>query len=486
MQYKNEEELSLTGLALRHWRMILGVFFACIGLAGLLTLAMPRKYESQMKLLVNNERADLVISPDKNTPSASPSGVSEEQVNSEIELLRSHDILAGTVLDAKLYRTYQTAEQRKKEAAPGRLATAKAIAHLAKELNVSAVRKTNIIDVKYRADDPDVAAFVLRDLSGRYLTEHLAVHSAPGTYQFFTDEVTKHRSAWLDAQSALSSFHREKQLFALPQQQSAAVARLESVDAQIKDLDAQIGEEQTRLSASQQQVAATPERSITQERQVPNQMATGQLQTLLTQLQNRRTELAMKFKPGDRMIAEIDGEIANTQSALALANRPPTEQTTDVDPIHQSLKADVTRGEVSLQALQTRRTELAAMRNVYLRRLDVMDQNAVALSDLEQNEREAQESYDLYTRRMQEAKLANALDREKFSNVAVVEQPVASPIPVSPKLPLNLAVGAAMGLFLGLFLAFLLDSGRGSSETGPARSSELFPERTMHATASGD
>lgn len=478
-----DEDISLLNLGLRHWRLILVVFFASLGLAGLLTIIMPRRYESQMKLLVNNERADLVITPEKNSPAAPPSEVSETEVNSEMELLRSHDILAGIVTDAKLYRPYQ-----KKNAAPTRLAIEKAVVRLGKDLGVSAIRKTNIIEVKYRATDPDVAAFVLRDLSGRYLNEHLSVHSAPGTYKFFADELAKHRIAWMQAQSALSRFHRQKQLFVLPQQQAAAVGRLETVDAQLKDVDAKIQEMHTTLTEDQRHLTATPERVVTQVKQVPDQMASGPLQTMLTQLRNRRAQLAMKFKPNDRSLVEVDQEIENTESSLAaVRNGPATEQTTDIDPLHQSLKSEVVRNQVFVQALQTQRAGLVSMREAYLRQLDGMDQNAVALNELQQNEKEAQENYQLYSRRLEEVKLANSLDREKFANVAVIEQPVASPIPVSPSLPLNLAVGAVIGAFLGLLLAFLMEAGNNRrTDPEPTVAPDPFPARSFHAHASGD
>lgn len=227
MTTTTQDDLSITKLAARHWRLALVVFFGCIGLAGLLTIVLPRKYESRMKFLVNNERADLVITPEKGPSMAPIAEVDEAQVNSEMELLRSRDILEALVADAKLYRPYQ----KDTRTAPTRLSIEHAVLRLEKDLNVSALRKTNIIEVQYKAGDPDQAAFVLRDLADRYLTTHLRVHSAPGTYQFFTDEVAKYRSKWEAAQTVLSDFHSQKHLFVMGQQQTAAVARLETVEA---------------------------------------------------------------------------------------------------------------------------------------------------------------------------------------------------------------------------------------------------------------
>ncbi len=476
------DDISLTRLAARHWRLMLLVFFGCIGLAGLVTIVLPRRYESRLKLLVNNERADLVITPDKG-PSMAPIGeVDEAEVNSEMELLRSRDILQAIVNDAKLYRPYE----KGKPLAPSHLSVQRAVLRLEKDLNVSALRKTNIIEVRYRTGDPDQAAFVLSDLTNRYLTKHLLVHSAPGTYKFFADEVANYRSQWEQAQMAVSDFHRQKHLFAMDQQQTAVIARLESVDAQLKDLQAEIEEQHSRLDQDNMQLAQTSERVTTQVKQVPNLMAAQQLETMLTELRNKRIDMAMKFKPGDRLLLELDREIESTsQSLAAVRNGPAAERTSDLDTLHESLKADIARGQVALSGLETRRAAVAAMREGYLQQLNGMDIDSIQLRGLEQNEKEAEDNYLLYTRRLQESKLSNSLDREKFSNVAVIEKPVSIPIPVSPKLGLNLAVGAAMGIFLSLLLAFLKESNNGGAETqGSSRS--FYTEGAFPAHASGD
>src|SRR5271155_2677901 len=67
--------------------IFLGIFVGAI----LTTLLLPRKYEAEMKILVNRDRVDSVVSPNPAMPvPAEPSPViSEEDLNSEVELLKS-------------------------------------------------------------------------------------------------------------------------------------------------------------------------------------------------------------------------------------------------------------------------------------------------------------------------------------------------------------------------------------------------------------
>ncbi len=478
-----EKEVSLSQLFLNHWRLSIGIVLATIGLAGLVTTVMPRRYESHMKFLVNNERADLVITPEKSTSAVQRQEITETQVNSEIELLRSRDILENIVLDEKLYQPAEAIAPVK----PTRLNIERATIGLQRGLNVSAIRKTNIIEVVYGSKDADQAVAVLRDLGDRYLTAHLAVHTPPGSYNFFGQEVERYSNQLTRSRAALSLFHQNNHLFSITQQQAALVDRFQEVDSKLNDTDAEIREQQTRLAESQTQLAAVPARVVTQIRDVPNQQAAQHLQTMLAELRNKRIDLAVKFKPTDRLIAEVDDQLASTERELAqIQTARATEQVTDNDTLHQSLVAENARTRIALEGLRTRRAELAAMRQGYVQQLDRMDTDNVTLQNLEQHEKEALENYNLYTHRLDEARLADSLDKEKFSNVAMIERPVSSPIPVSPKLSLNLAAGGIMGAFLSLAIAFFLETRTGSPAVpNPSLSDAMFPNRAFGA-ATGD
>lgn len=484
MNEENGSNLTLSALFLDHWKLCLIVVACCTGLAGLFFVVAPRKYQADMKLLVENDRADLVITPGKSGTDAERSDVNETEVNSEMELLRSRDILQAVVRDAKLYQQFQTGSERP----PELLSLEKAVIKLQRALNVTSLRKTNIISVSYTAPDPDLAASVLKSLEDRYLSAHLIVHSAPGTYQFFAAEVAKYREQLANAQAALSRFHRDTQIFSLPQQSAALIGRLEDTKALLKDLDVQIGEIEARLAENQKQIDVTADRIVTQVREVANPTAVQQLKTMLTDLQNRRIALIAKFKPTDRSVLELDSEINNTAKALAdMQSGKLTERTSDLNGIYQTLKADRVKAEIELQGLKTRRQELGRNIDDYVSSLDVLDQNASQLQNLEDAEKQAQDNYLVYSRRLEEARMAQALDKQKFANVAVIENPVPSPIPVSPKLGLALGLGALFGLFLALAVAFLLGSKGGkTSLPEPTGLSPNFARSRLFSATAGD
>ena len=194
-----DQDISVTGLFERHWVAMVATPVLCIVLAGLVTTVIPRRYESTMKFLVNNERADLVITPERNQQEPPRQDLTEAEVNSEMELLKSQDILRGVVSDQKLYRPYLSDQQ----ASPTQKTIERAILALEKNLNVTAVHRTNIIQVAYKTDDPDKAVAVLQTLGRLYLAEHLAAHGAPGTYQFFAEQQKHYADQLQEARASI-------------------------------------------------------------------------------------------------------------------------------------------------------------------------------------------------------------------------------------------------------------------------------------------
>jgi hypothetical protein len=72
------------------------------------TLMQPNRYDSRMKILVKNQRVDVAITPQATTGGSAPTvdnDVSENQINSEIELLTSKDLLTQVVNETELAKS---------------------------------------------------------------------------------------------------------------------------------------------------------------------------------------------------------------------------------------------------------------------------------------------------------------------------------------------------------------------------------------------
>ena len=89
--------ISLLYTLLRAKYIVLGTFLVVsTGVLALLAVK-PNKYEAHMSFLVRNERADLLVSTDPQQNSIQHGDITEEDINSEVELLGSSELLKSVV-----------------------------------------------------------------------------------------------------------------------------------------------------------------------------------------------------------------------------------------------------------------------------------------------------------------------------------------------------------------------------------------------------
>ena len=448
----------------RRWFVASAIFALVVVSAVIMAASWPWKYESVAKFLVRNARLDLVVDPNDKNQGAYREGIPEEVINSEIELIRGRDILDRVVQKAQLESTDPDVNPR--------VAREEAIARLARDLNVGVIRKTNLIRVAYRARDPGQAAAVLRRLSDEYLAMHLTMHSTPGTYAFFQQQTDHLKVELEEAEKELAALAGHQNLIAPADQRKEALESGTTIERDLVAVEAEIREQTTREIAAERALQATDPRVTTTKRRLPNQGSVQSAHTMIAELQNKRTELLTKFNADDRLVKEVDEQIANTQAALTNATViVATEEATDINPTWQKLQIQRADAALQLAGLRSRAERLRTQIDAYRLRAVSLAEAAPGYETLARRVSDAREQYMTYARKAEEARLADALDQQKISNVVLAEAPVPALASTRPPLVLVLIVGGIAGLFFGLVAALLTDwLGDG-----------LFPNRRMRA-----
>src|SRR5713101_1662642 len=93
------------GAMFRRKALVLLTFLTVVVGTAIVTFLLPNKYESRTKILVKNQRIDVAITAEQTGGAPPPTvenEVSENQINSEIELLTSKDLLTQVVKECGL------------------------------------------------------------------------------------------------------------------------------------------------------------------------------------------------------------------------------------------------------------------------------------------------------------------------------------------------------------------------------------------------
>ena len=482
----------------RRKTLVLLTFLTVIIGTAVVTFLLPNKYESRTKILVKNQRVDVAITPEATGGSSAPAvenEVSENQINSEIELLTSKDLLTQVVNECGLAKAETDLFSR---STPEAVKVEKAVNRLAKDLSITPVRKANIITITYSSNSAALSAAVLKKLGDLYLEKHLKLNHPTGASDFFKDKADEYQSQLKGAEQSLTDFQQSNNLVVLSQQKELTLQKTAEAKAKLLESETSLNEATNRIARVEQQLAAIPKRVITQSRQLPNQYSAERLNTMIVELQNRRTQLLTKFRPDDRLVREVDEQIRTTREALSRAEqKTAVEEATDLNPLRQTLETELSRARLDQTGAKARRDTLSGQLQQYEGALKKLESDTAKHNDLQREVKESEDNYQLYAKKREEARIADELDRQKITNVSIAEAATVAQIPSSPNRGLNLVLGMFLAAFLSLgsvFSAEMLSdaihtprqleaiTGATVLATVPENSRKMFIRRSREAT----
>lgn len=412
-------------------KQLLTISFVAIASLGVLYSAFFPSYKAEMKVLVRRGRIDPAITP---TPSPSPAfehdEITEEELNSQVELLRDEDILRQVVHESGLAKaTWLSKLLRQGDDER----TEKAVRRLASKLDVQAVRKSRLITVSYSCHNPKKSAAVLRSLAHAYLTEQVALRRPSGQQEFFEAQATESRHQLDQAQADLVAFSRTANVASAELERDITLQKLGEAQASELGLETQAAAAAERLRTLDRELKGLPERRVVQVKATDNPQLEEKLKSKLLELELRRTELLTKFQPSYRLVEEVDQQIALARAAIAAeTSRPLRDETTEDNPEYDWAHSEQLKDVVALADLRekekTTKLQVEQYRSDALR----LEQRAIAQHDLEQKVTLAEDNWLLYSKKREEARIGDALDEDGVLNVAIAQAPRAPAIPVRP------------------------------------------------------
>ena len=436
----------------RHKRIFAYTFSGIMLGAVLAAFILDSTHKATMEILVNNQRSDPTVTPQPTEGQGQPASVGDSVIGSEIELLKSPDLLRDVVIANNLQE-----KERKSfthylhPGATDEWFIARAVEHLGSKLTIQQVTKTSMIEVDYSSANPKLAYDVLQTLGRLYLAKHNAVRRPAGSYAFFATETEKYQKALADSEAHLADFTKTTGI-AAPEVQGADLAQhVANAVAALESTRQVIAADQRKLEDVTTRMKATPERSLAQQSTDSAQGLMQQLKADLLAAELKKTQLLVKYEPSYPLVQEADQEVAETQAAIASATKEQyVNQTTDRDPTFELMKADVTKTQADLAFQQATAAGIEKSIHSLQAQMVDLDQKALTQADLTREVKANETNYLLYLSKREQERTSDALDEKQIENVAIAVPPVL------PILPL---VGPVLVIFCGIVLACFIGAG---------------------------
>jgi succinoglycan biosynthesis transport protein ExoP len=424
-------------------------------------------YEVSAAIVLKKARADVSMKE-------APGAVTEEEVNSETQLLLSRPLIEevlrtlGAGKEPPPMSLYKRAAMWLYERVRGyRLSPFDSLVlDLQRHLTVTPIRKSNVVEIAYRSKDPVWATNVVRTFTEKHLEMRSRVYQPPQAVAFFEQQVQEAKERMAQGDRDLASFLEGTDVTviksaagteSLAAQKQAELQQLSDLEKRLAETSAAVHEYERMVDELGRRLSGEPDRLASANR-LNLDPTIEEVEKELVSLQLRRDELIQKYTPENRLVRDID-----TRIALARQRRQEVQERlgeidrTEPNPVHQQIRTEMLRAQGNLEGARARQASLSAQVAASRQTTELLNRKSVALERLRREMSTAEESYNLYQRRFEEARISTAMDQEKILSVSIA-RPATPPLkPVAPNKKLNLALGLFLAIVGAVGFAFVLE-----------------------------
>lgn len=427
------------------------------------------QYISTAHLLVKlgRENVELPVTVEKG--GLMSTGVRREEINSEIQLITSRQLMEAVVdtmgLDAfKLeppppVTWFQRAKRQLREVVKAVRAQVKeamillnlkprlsereeAVLLVVNTVTVEREKDSDVIAIAARLPSGPLAEKVVDTLVKLYLDRRVDVRRDRGMSAFFDEQLDALRGKLTALDAGKQQLRSDRRISGVSEERNLLLARLQSLYGEIA-----VDERELSLlnpgrprATGARATALMPVANVPAVPSMPGASAPAlsttaplssypnfeQLRTKVTELRLRQTDALQKFTADSETVVRIDREIVQIENTLR-------------------------------QAMQSQLAERRAVATSIEQRLASLNNGEMELEVLERDRVLVNQNYQSYAKRREEARVSEALDLRRVSNIAVLN-PADRPIePVYPRKMLIIGLALPFGLLAGLALALFLE-----------------------------
>ena len=409
-------------LRARKWT-VLAILVATVGIVVVLSLVLPPRYVASVSLVLDIRRADPV------TGVIQPVQLLPGYIATQVDVISSHSTALKVVDKLQLTRVPGIREQFHIETGGVGSLRDWLADRLLEQLDVRPSRESSVLEIRYAASDPRMAADMANAFADAYIQTSLELKVDPARRQtgWFEGQVAELREALEKAQQKLSEYQREKGIL------GAQADRLDVENARLAELSSQLVAAQRAMyeaeTRQRQLNAASAQDRIDEIPDIAGNPLVQSLKAELVRGEARLAELGERYDRNHPQYMSAAAEVA------ALERRLQRELETAKGSIAQA--AQIARRQVQelQQALERQRARVLELSQE-------RDTLAVLTRDVEN----AKAAYDAALQRTAQVRLESQLDQ---TDVLVLNPAVPPIAPVFPKLPFNVTLAIVLGLFLG-------------------------------------
>ena len=284
--------------------------------------------------------------------------------------------------------------------------------------------------------------------------------------EFFAAQTERTRRELLEKRERLRDLKTASVVFSPADQRQNFAARLSRLEEERLQSQAASKMSETRVAALRQQLDSLPAEQVESVTTGIGNEGTDQMRGQLYQLEVRQKEAAAKYTDAHPAKQALDEQL---QASRAIAEKQAPTRThvaTGQSRIHQETQAALLQEQALLAGSRTKDnvldSQLAALRG----QVKDFNQQELAVAALEGDIEVCDATYRKYAAGMEQAKIDQARETARISNIAVAQPATLEPEIVFPNRTMCMEFGVLFGLVAAMAVAFWAEV-RNHSFRGP-------------------
>jgi polysaccharide biosynthesis protein PslE len=457
----------LVSMVARRWPSVLATTILCTALAIAALFAWPNQYVSDGAFYVRLGRGAISVDPtSQSSQTVSMQESRSSEVASILEMLNGREIADRVVKDVgareinhpRTWVERLTQNLSRKTTAPEnsslerteydqQIAHEEAVSRVRNSVGVTIPKVGYTVSVGATTPDAHLSQRLVQSYLDNYGDIYVEAHQANGSLSFFEKQTEACRSEAIAAQEALQNARTETGWMSLDLSEKSLQSRILELELALDQSQSQLADAEAHSRELKYQLDATDRWVATEVTSVANQAADG-MKTALLDYQMKDSEKLSRVTPGHPRYRILQDKLEQGEKLVDGEKEAREETVEALNPIYLTTQAEYQKYAAKAVGLESRRDALLA--NLEDARADLkrLNQDSIKLADLDWTAKISEKNFLTQSERLESARITSELDRQKMSDVSVIQNASLNLKKVGPKRFMlgTLALFGAFGL----------------------------------------
>ncbi len=298
-----------------------------------------------------------------------------------------------------------------------------------KNLTISKVKGTRLIEIQFRSTDAKLAADVVNELAKAYVDQFYRSQFQASTQisEFLANQLKELQSKVEESQQKLINYQKENGIFGLDDKQNIVTAKLDDLNRELTAAEADRVQKEVNYRLAR---LGQPELIA----RLGSESLITKLRAQQADLENQMAQASVQLGPAHPKISELSKQIAQTRQSVDAEVRRIGEQIT------YEYKSSVERERMLRNALEAQKQAA-----------DKLSANAIQGNILKHEFETNRKLYEDLLQKQKEVSISASL---KPSNIWIVDPARPPRRPAEPNILRNFALSLLFGILGGVLMAF--------------------------------